>query len=82
MPFSKSDSNVADQRVSGTNSPRLLVVHCAILFAVLGLAIGESATPALISDTVQAEFVVSNPGATAPMLLARPALETRTARAN
>jgi hypothetical protein len=82
MAFSKIDSNVADQRVSGNNSPRLLVVHCAILFVALGLAIGKSGTPALISDTVQAEFVASNSGSAAPILLARPALETQTARAN
>jgi hypothetical protein len=82
MPFSKLDSSVADQRVSRNNSPRLLVVHCTILFAVLGLAIGLTGTPALISDTVQAEFVASNSGSAAPMQLARPALETRTARAN
>ena len=82
MPFSKIDSSVADQRVSRNNSPRLLVVHCTILFAVLGLAIGKSGTQALISDTVQAEYVASNPGSAAPLLLARPALETRTARAN
>ncbi len=81
MTFSKFDS-VADQRVSANNSPRLLVVHCTILFAVLGLAVGSTGTPALISDTVQAEFVASNPASPAPMLLARPALETRTARAN
>jgi len=82
MPFSKLHSNVAAQHVFGNNSPRLLVVHCTILFAVLGLTIGMSGTPALISDTVQAEYVASNPGSAAPMLLARPALETRTARAN
>ena len=82
MPFSKIDSNMDDQRVSTTSSPRLLVVHCAILFAVIGLAIGQGGTPALISDTVQAEFAASNPGSGAPMQLARPALETRTARAN
>jgi hypothetical protein len=81
MPFSKFDSSVADQRVSRNNSPRLLVVHCTILFAALGLAVGMSGSPALISDTVQAEFVGFNPGS-APMLLTRPALETRTARAN
>jgi len=52
------------------------------LFALLGLVVGGSATPALISDAVQAEFVASNPGSAAPILLARPALETRTARAN
>jgi hypothetical protein len=82
MPFSKIDSVVADQRVSGNNSPRLLVVHCTILFAVLGLAIGTSGTQALISDTVQAEYVAANPGSAAPMLLAGPAMQTRTARAN
>jgi len=82
MPFSKIDSNMDDQRVARTNSPRLLVVHCAILFAVIGLAIGKAGTPALISDTVQAEFAASNPGSGVPMLLAQPALETRTARAN
>ncbi len=82
MPFSKLDSNMADQRVSGNNPPRLLVVHCTILFAVLGLTIGMSGTPALISDTVQAEYAASTPGSAAPMLLARPALETRTARAD
>lgn len=82
MPFSKIDSSVATQRISGNNSPRLLVVHCTILFAVLGLAIAKGGTQALISDTVQAEYVASNPGSTVPMLLARPALETRTARAN
>jgi len=81
MAFSKIDSNVADQRVSN-NSPRVLVLHCTLLFAALGLAIGMSGTPALISDTVQAEFVAANPGATAPMLLAGPALQSRTARAN
>ena len=56
MPFSRLDSTMADQRVSGNNSPRLLVVHCAVLLAVLGLVIAKSGTPALISDTVQAEF--------------------------
>jgi hypothetical protein len=82
MAFSKTDSNTADQRVSGNNSPRLLVVHCALVVAVLGLAIGRSGTPALISDTIQAEFVASTSGSAAPILLARPALETQTARAN
>jgi hypothetical protein len=81
MPFSKLDSNIADQHI-GTNSPRLLVVHCAILFAALGLAMGTGGTPGLISDSVQAEFVAANPGSATPMLLARPALETRTARTN
>jgi len=82
MSFSRNDSIVVDQRVSGNNTPRLLVVHCAILFAIVGLAIGKAGTPALISDSVQAEFVASNPGSGAPILLAQPAWETRTARAN
>ena len=82
MQFSRNDSSTADQRVSGNNSPKLLVVHCAILFAVIGLAIGKTGTPTLISDSVQAEFVASNPGSGAPILLAQPAWETRTARAN
>jgi len=82
MSFSRNVSGMADQRVSGNNSPKVLVVHCAILFAVLGLAIGKTGTPTLISDSVQAEFVASNPASTAPILLARPALDTRTARAN
>jgi hypothetical protein len=82
MSFSRIDTGLVDQRVSGNSSPRVLVVHCAILFAVLGLAIGKTETPTLISDSVQAEFVASNPTSAAPMLLARPALETRTARSN
>ncbi len=81
MSFSQIDSNTASQRTPETNSRRLLVVHCAVLFALLGLAIGNSGTSALISDTVQAEFVAPDLGA-APMQLARPAVETRTARAN
>ena len=81
MSFSRNDSGMVDQRGSGNNSPRVLVVHCAILFAVLGLAIGKTGTPALISDSVQAEFAASTP-TSAPILLARPALDTRTARAD
>lgn len=79
MPFPKNDSNLADQRVPGNNSPKLLAVHCAVLCALLGMSISKSGT-ALISDTVQAEFVASNPGSPTPMLLAQPALQT--ARAN
>ena len=82
MSFSRNDSTLFDQRVSGIKSPKLLVVHCAILFAALGLAIGNTGTPTLISDSVQSEFVISDAGSAAPMLLARPAVETRTARAN
>ena len=82
MVFSKNDPNVAGQRVLGNNSPKLLIVHCAVLFVVLGLAIGKTGAPALISDSVQAEFVASNSGSAAPMLLAQPAFATRNARAN
>jgi hypothetical protein len=82
MSFSRFDSSVAGQRVFGGSSRRLLVVHCAILFALLGLVIGKSGTQALISDTVQAEFAASNPGSATPMLLAQPASATRTARTN
>jgi len=82
MSFSRFDSIIADRRVSGNSLPKLLVVHCAILFAALGLAIGKTGTPALISNSVQAEYVASYPGTAAPMLLAQPALDTRTARAN
>ena len=80
MSFSKSDSSAITSRVSGTS--RLLVVNCAIIVALLGLAIGKSGTQAMISDSVHAEFVAANPGTSAPILLAQPALETRTARTN
>ena len=79
MSFSKNDSS-ATNRVSRT--PKLLVVNCAIIFALLGLAIGKSGTQAMISDSVHAEFVAANPGTAAPILLAQPVLETRTARTN
>ena len=79
MSFSKHDSSVTN-RVSGTS--KLLVVNCAIIFALLGLAIGKSGTQAMISDSVHAEFVAANPGTAAPILLAQPVLETRTARTN
>jgi predicted benzoate:H+ symporter BenE len=82
MSFSPNDSIAAARRVFADGSPRFLVVHCAVLFALLGLAIGNSGTSALISETVQAEFVAPDLGAAAPMQLARPAVETRTARAN
>jgi len=80
MSFSKSDSSAITSRVSGTS--RLLVVNCAIIVALLGLAIGKSGTQAMISDSVHAEFVAANPGTAAPILLAQPVLETRTARTN
>ena len=79
MSFSKNDSSVTNL-VSGTS--KLLVVNCAIIFALLGLAIGKSGTQAMISDSVHAEFVAANPGTAAPILLAQPVLETRTARTN
>jgi hypothetical protein len=82
MSFSRNDSGTVDQRISGNNSLKLLVVHYAILSVVIGLAIGKDGTPTLISDSVQAEFVAFNPASAAPILLAQPALDTRTARAN
>ena len=80
MSFSQNDSSTTTSRVSGTS--KLLVVNCAVIFALLGLAISKSETQVMISDSVQAEFVAANPGAAAPILLAQPALETRTARTN
>jgi hypothetical protein len=80
MSFSKNDSSTTTPRVSGAS--KLFVVNCAIIVALLGLAIGKSGTQAMISDSVHAEFVASNPGAAAPILLAQPALKTRTARTN
>jgi hypothetical protein len=81
MSFSPNDTSAAGPRVFANGSPRFLVVHCAVLSVLLGLAIGNSGTSTLISETVQAEFVAPDLGA-APMQLARPAVETRTARAN
>jgi hypothetical protein len=81
MWFPPNHSSSAGRPVSESNSPRFLVVHCAVLFTLLGLAIGNSGTSALISDTVQAEFVAPELS-TAPVQLAGPAVETRTARAN
>jgi hypothetical protein len=81
MSFSRNDSGMVE-RVSGNNSLKLLVVHYAILFAVIGLTIGNTGTPTLISDSIQAEFVASNSASAAPILLAQPAMDTRTARAN
>ena len=81
MAFPQNNSSLAGRQLSGSNSPRFLVVHCAILFALLGLAIGNGGTSALISATVQAEFVAPELS-TAPVQLAGPAAETQTARAN
>ena len=80
MSFSQNDSSTTTSRVSGTS--KLLVVNCAIICALLGLAISKSGTQVMISDSVQAEFAAANPGSAAPILLAQPALETRTARTN
>ena len=80
MSFSQNDSSTTTPRASGYS--KLLVVNSAIIVALLGLAIGNSGTQIMISDSVQAEFVAANPGAAAPILLAQPALETRTARTN
>jgi hypothetical protein len=63
-------------------SAQFFVVHCAVLFALVGLAISTHASAALISDAVQAEFVASNMTTPAPMQLAQPAVVTRTEREN
>jgi len=81
MSFPQNDSNTAGGRAFESNSPRFLVVHCAVLFGLLGLAFGNGGTAALISATVQAEFVAPEQS-TATVQLAGPAVETRTARAN
>jgi hypothetical protein len=80
MSFSKHDSSTTIPRVARTS--KLLVVNCAIIFALLGLAIGKSGTQGMISDSVNAEFVASNPGTAVPILLAQPASGIRTARTN
>jgi hypothetical protein len=63
-------------------SAELFVVHCAVLCALVGLAISTHASSVLISDAVQAEFVAPNMASPAPMQLAQPAVVTRTEREN
>jgi hypothetical protein len=76
----QNDSGVASRRA---NKPgELFTVHCAVLAALVGLAISTHASSTLISDAVQAEFVASNMAAQAPMQLAQPAVVARTAREN
>ncbi|HTO64749.1 MAG TPA: hypothetical protein VMM15_26270 [Bradyrhizobium sp.] len=77
----QNDSGLTGGRSSRRGSAELFVVNCAVLFAVVGLAIGTHASSA-ISDAVQAEFVASNMTTPAPMQLAQPAVVARTEREN
>ena len=78
----QNDSGSRSQRGGRRGSAELFVVHCAVLVALVGLAISTHASSTLISDAVQAEFVASNAATPAPMQLARPAVVTRTEREN
>jgi len=78
----QNDSGESSGRALRSKWGELFVVHFAVLFALVGLAISNQASSTLISDAVQAEFVASDMTAPAPMQLARPAVETRTAREN
>ena len=77
----QNDSGLTGERTLRRGSAKLFVVHCVVLFALVGLAISTHASSA-ISDAVQAEFVASNMTTAAPMQLARPAVVTRTEREN
>ena len=78
----QNDSGLTGERTLRRGSAKLFVVHCAVLFALVGLAISTHASSALISDAAQSEFVASNLATPAPMQLARPAVVTRTEREN
>jgi hypothetical protein len=78
----QDDSGVTGPSALRRRSTKLFVVHCAVLCALVGLAISAHASSALISDAVQAEFVATNMATPAPMQLARPAVVTRTEREN
>ena len=54
----QNDSGLTGGRSLRRGSAELFVVHCAVLFALVGLAISTHASSALISDAVQAEFVL------------------------
>jgi hypothetical protein len=77
----QNDSSSTVGRTLRRGSAELLVVHCALLLGLVGLAISTHASAALISDAVQAEFA-SNVATQAPMQLARPAVMARTEREN
>ncbi len=82
MLSSQNVSSQFDRRASQGKLGQLFVVHCAVVFGLVGLAMTSHASAALISDAVQAEFVASDVQAPAPMQLAQPAIETRTAEEN
>lgn len=77
----QNDSSLASRRAL-QKPGELFLVHCAVVFALVGLAISNHASSTLISEAVQAEYAASNTTVTAPMQLARPAVETLTAREN
>jgi hypothetical protein len=73
----QNDSNNADRR----NKPAgLLVVNGIIICALVGLALINRGSSALISETVQAEFVSPNLRSAAPVQLAQPAMHAWSAR--
>ena len=78
----QNDSSLTVGRTLRRGSAQLVVIHCAVLLGLVGLAISANASSALISDAVQAEFVASNMATSAPMQLARPAVMARTEREN
>jgi len=72
----QNDSGQVDRRALQKRPGELLVVHCAVLVALVGLAISNHASPTLISNAVQAEYVTADLKAAAPMqLVAQPAIE-------
>jgi len=73
----QNDSDHADRR---NKPPRLLVVNGIIICALVGLALINRGSPALISETVQAEYVSPNLRSAAPVQLAQPAMHGWAAR--
>jgi hypothetical protein len=83
MSKSQNDSGLTVDHRLRRGSAELLVVQCALLLGLVGLAISSHESSTLISDAVQAEFVASNVATTpAPMQLAQPAVVTRAEREN
>ncbi len=65
-----------------TRSAGLLIVNGTIAGALVALALISRGGPALISETVQAEFVSPNLVSAAPVRLAEPAVHGWATRAN
>jgi hypothetical protein len=65
-----------------TSSAGLLIVNGLIAGTLVVLALISRGGPALISESVQAEFVSPDLGSAAPVQLAEPAVHGWTARAN